>query len=40
MTAKTNIAFWERALKVFCENARPVNAGWAITFFKFKVFVI
>lgn len=31
MTIKTSIALWERDLKVF--YARPVYAGWAITFF-------
>ncbi len=33
MTTKTNIALWERDLKVFYINARPVNSGWAIPFF-------
>lgn len=34
MSTETNIAFWEsRDLKVFYKNARPVDTGWAITFF-------
>ncbi len=32
MTTKTS-NLWERDFKVFYDNARPVDAGWAITFF-------
>lgn len=34
MSIETNITFWKvREERVLCGSARPVNTGWAITFF-------
>ncbi len=36
MTAKADIVLLERGLRLYYRNARPLNLGWAKTFFKFR----